>query len=103
MTKRRPTPTAPETPTAPSPSRKPSFIVALIPIVSMGLLLGIGYGVYKIKPQVLLVAAAFLTGVVGFALRFAWKDMERGVVDSIQKAMPAILIMLSVSDAGYSL
>jgi len=87
---------AQQTPAPPSPGRKPTFVVALIPIVAMGLLLGVGYGVYKIKPQVLLVAAAFLTGVVGFALRFAWKDMERGVVDSIQKAMPAILIMLSV-------
>jgi len=78
------------------PGRTPSFIVALIPILAMGLLLGVGYGVYKIKPQVLLVAAAFLTGVLGFLLRFTWKDMERGIVDSIRKAMPAILIMLSV-------
>ncbi len=75
---------------------RPSFIVALIPILAMGLLLGVGYGLYKIKPQVLLVAAAFLTGVVAVLLRFAWKDMERGIVDSIHKAMPAILIMLSV-------
>ena len=29
-------------------------------------------------------------------LGFKWKDMERGIVDSIHKAMPAILIMLSV-------
>jgi len=62
----------------------------------MGLLLGVGYGVYKIKPQVLLVAAAFLTGGLGLVLRFSWKDMERGIVDSIHKAMPAILIMLTV-------
>jgi NhaC family Na+:H+ antiporter len=81
---------------APPPGRRPPFIVALLPIVAMGLLLGVGYGVYKIKPQVLLVAAAFLTGVVGVLLRFTWKDMERGIVDSIHKAMPAILIMLSV-------
>ncbi len=62
----------------------------------MGLLLGVGYGVYKIRPQVLLVAAAFLTAILGFLLRFNWKVMERGIVDSISKAMPAILIMLSV-------
>jgi NhaC family Na+:H+ antiporter len=62
----------------------------------MGLLLGVGYGVYKIKPQILLVAAAFLTGGLGLVLRFSWKDMERGIVDSIHKAMPAILIMLTV-------
>ncbi len=76
--------------------RNPSFAVALVPFVLMGLLLGVGYGIYKIKPQVLLVVAAFLTGCVGFLLRFSWKDMEQGIVESIHKAMPAILIMLSV-------
>ena len=76
--------------------RRPSFGVALIPLILMGLLLGVGYGVYRIKPQVLLVAAAFLTGGLGFALGWSWKDMERGITDSIHKAMPAILIMLTV-------
>jgi Na+:H+ antiporter, NhaC family len=76
--------------------KRPPLGVALIPLVSMALLLGVGYGVYKIKAQVLLVAAAFITGVMGLLLGFKWKDMERGIVDSIHKAMPAILIMLSV-------
>lgn len=76
--------------------KKPSFAVALIPLIVMGLLLGVGYGIYRIRPQVLLVTAAFITGCLGLILRFQWKDMERGIVDSIHKAMPAILIMLSV-------
>lgn len=77
-------------------ARTPSFGVSLIPLIAMGLLLGVGYGVYKIRPQVLLVAAAFITGCMGLILRFKWEDMERGIVDSIHKAMPAILIMLCV-------
>lgn len=76
--------------------RKASFTVALIPLIAMGLLLGVGYGIYKIRPQVLLVAAAFITGCLGFILRFNWKEMEKGIVESIHKAMPAILIMLCV-------
>jgi NhaC family Na+:H+ antiporter len=80
----------------PSSPKKPSLAVALLPLIAMGLLLGVGYGVYKIKPQVLLVCAAFLTGCLGVILKFSWKDMERGIVDSIHKAMPAILIMLTV-------
>jgi NhaC family Na+:H+ antiporter len=76
--------------------KQASLAVALIPLILMGLLLGVGYGIYKIRPQVLLVAAAFLTGILGFILRFTWQDMERGIVDSIHKAMPAILIMLCV-------
>jgi NhaC family Na+:H+ antiporter len=89
-------PAQPTVPAEPAPGRRPSFGVALIPLVAMALLLGVGYGVYKIKAQVLLVAAATITAVLGLALRFKWKDMERGIVESIHKAMPAILIMLSV-------
>ncbi|TET72877.1 MAG: Na+/H+ antiporter NhaC, partial [Candidatus Aminicenantes bacterium] len=77
-------------------SKKPSLAVALIPIIAMCLLLGIGYGIYKIRPQVLLITAAFITGCLGLFLRFTWQEMEKGIVDSIHKAMPAILIMLCV-------
>ncbi len=76
--------------------RRISLGIAVFPLVVMGVLLGVGYGIYRIRPQVLLVAAAFFTGGLGFVLRYDWKDMERGIVDSIHKAMPAILIMLSV-------
>ncbi|MDH4196108.1 MAG: Na+/H+ antiporter NhaC [Candidatus Aminicenantes bacterium] len=85
-------------PTSPEPSKKraPSFWVALIPVVAMALLLGVGYGVYQIKSQVLLITAAFITGCLGLILGFKWADMQKGIVDSIHRAMPAILIMLAV-------
>ena len=76
--------------------KKPGLVIALAPLVAMGTLLGVGYGIYQIRPQVLLVCAAFITGILGLYLRFQWKDMESGIVDSIHKAMPAILIMLCV-------
>ncbi len=86
---------APSAPNGP-PGRKVPLPVALLPLLFMAGLLGVGYGVYKIKPQVLLVVAAFFTGLLALLLRFNWKEMERGIVDSIHKAMPAILIMLTV-------
>lgn len=76
--------------------RQPSFGLSLIPILAMALLLAVGYGIYKIRPQVLLVVAAFITGCLGMLLRYPWKEMEKGIVESISKAMPAILIMLCV-------
>lgn len=76
--------------------KEPSLIIALIPLILMVLLFGIGYGVYKIKAPVLLITAAFLTALIGLFLRFKWKEMEEGIVDSIRKALPAILIMLCV-------
>jgi Na+:H+ antiporter, NhaC family len=77
-------------------TRTPALGLAVLPLAAMGILLGVGYGVYKIRPQVLLVAAAFLTGCVGVLLKFRWEDMQKGIVESIAKAMPAILIMLTV-------
>ncbi len=83
-------------PAARAPRRPIPFGIAVLPLIAVALLLGIGYGVYKIKPQVLLIAAAFLTGGLGAALKFTWAEMEQGIVESIRKAMPAILIMLTV-------
>src|SRR5512139_3943789 len=91
-----PPPASAPAPIAPAPGRRPSFGVALIPLISMALLLGVGYGVYRIKAQILLVAAATVTAFLGLVLGFKWQDMERGIVESIRKALPAILIMLSV-------
>ncbi len=79
-----------------SQPKTPPLGIAVLPIIAMALLLGVGYGVYQIRPQVLLIAAAFLTGCLGVLLRFRWEDMQRGIVESISKAMPAILIMLCV-------
>ena len=77
-------------------TKEPGLIVAMIPLIFMFLLFGIGYGIYGIRPPVLLITAAFMTGCLGLFLRFKWKEMERGIVDSIHKAMPALLIMLCV-------
>ncbi len=75
---------------------QPGLWIALTPILAMMILLIVGYGMYHIKAQVLLVTAAFLTGIIAVALRFPWKVLERGIVESIHKALPAVLIMLAV-------
>jgi NhaC family Na+:H+ antiporter len=76
--------------------RTPSLWIALVPLLAMVLLLGVGYGVYRIKVQVLLVAAAACAGCVGWGLGYRWSQMLDGIVEAIRKAMPAILIMLCV-------
>jgi NhaC family Na+:H+ antiporter len=62
----------------------------------MAVLLVVGYGIYKIRPQVLLVGAAGITALVGWVLKLSWQEMQDGIVASIQKALPAILIMICV-------
>ena len=81
---------------APRQRRTPGLAVAVTPLVAMGVLLGIGYGVYHLPSTVLLILAAFVTGSLGLALGFGWREMERGIVEAITKAMPAILVVLAI-------
>lgn len=76
--------------------RQPPLWAAVLPLLAMALLLGVGYGVYAIRPQVLLVAAAIVTGLTAKSVGLTWNEMQQGIVDSIRKALPAILIMLCV-------
>jgi NhaC family Na+:H+ antiporter len=86
----------PDTAPTPETRRRPGLLVALLPLVAMAVLIGVGYGVYQIKAQVLLIAAAAVTGLIGLALGFTWQELQEGIVEAIRKAMPAILIMLCV-------
>ena len=76
--------------------KKPSFIISLIPLITMALFLGIGYGVYRISAEVLLVSSAAVSGIIARLLGYTWKELQTGIVDSIKSAMPAMLIVICV-------
>ncbi len=76
--------------------REPSLVVAILPLLVIVLLLIVGYGIYRIPAEVLLVIGAFFTGVIALALGYSWKEMQDGIVDSITKALPAMLIVIVV-------
>jgi NhaC family Na+:H+ antiporter len=77
-------------------NHKPSLLVSLIPLLIMMLLLIIGYGIFRIGVEVLLVIAAFLTGLIARFIGFSWDLMQKGIVQSITKALPAMLIVIVV-------
>jgi len=77
-------------------SRPVPILLASLPLVVMVLLLSVGYGLYRVRPQVLLVAAALFTGALAIAIGIKWPHLQEGIVSSIAKALPAILIMLCV-------
>ncbi|MFO7769457.1 MAG: Na+/H+ antiporter NhaC [bacterium] len=86
---------ASETPQAAAP-RRPSLTEALTPLVVMALLLGVGYAWLGYRIEVVLIGAAVTAGLVARRLGWSWKEMEEGVVQGLGKAMPAILIMITV-------
>jgi len=78
------------------PGKRPSLFISILPLITIGLFLGIGYGVYHVRSESLLVAAAFVTGIIAAGLGYSWSEMEAGIVESIDKAMPAMLIVITV-------
>jgi len=76
--------------------RKPTFFEALLPLIFMGFFLGVGYGVYHLQPEILLICASLVAGFLAFRLGCTWKELEEGIVENIAKAMPAMLILISV-------
>jgi len=79
-----------------SEHRKPGLFLACLPLAAMALLLGVGYGVFHLQVQVLLICAAAVAALAGGRLGYSWEEMQQGIVESVRKALPAILIMLCV-------
>ncbi|CAD2072413.1 Na+/H+ antiporter NhaC [Phocicoccus pinnipedialis] len=69
---------------------------AFLPIIFMMLLLGIGYGIFSLNPEPLLILAALFTGLIGIKNGYTWSDMESAIQDKFRMALPAILILVSI-------
>jgi len=76
--------------------RTPTTFEAFLPFVAMALLLGVGYGVYRLRIEVLLIAAAAVAGLVAVRLGYTWAELQEGIITGIAKALPAVLILVCV-------
>ncbi len=76
--------------------KKPTFFQSLLPLIAIALFLGIGYGVYHLNAEILLIAAAVVAGGIALRLGYSYKEMEKGMIDSMMKGMPAMLIVIVV-------
>lgn len=78
-------------------SRKATLLEAMIPIICLGLFLGVGIFMYGSSPHVPLVGAAAIAGAIGvYRLGFEWSELESSMFDSIKMAMQAILIIIII-------
>ncbi len=76
--------------------KKPTFVQAIIPIVSMILLLGVGYGVMGLRAEILMLISAGIAGIIAKTLGYTWDDIINSIVGKLSKTMPAILILIVV-------
>jgi NhaC family Na+:H+ antiporter len=76
--------------------RKPTFLQSIIPLIAVTIFLGLGYGVYHLNVEILLIAAAAVAAFIGLRLGYSYKEMENGFIASMMKGMPAMLIVIVV-------
>lgn len=74
----------------------PNTFLALLPIVSMVLLLCIGYVVFELPAEPLIVLSAIIAGFVALKLGYSFNEMMGAISGKIAKTMPAILILITV-------
>ena len=75
---------------------QPNVAQSVTPLVAMGVFLGVGYGVLRLPAEVLLIAAAAVAGVIAHRLGYTYKEIENGILVSMMKGMPAMLIVIVV-------
>lgn len=73
-----------------------SLPLALSPIVFMILALFIGVGVYKYRPEPIILLSAIYAGAIAYALGYRWPELQEGIIEKISRALPATLILWSV-------
>jgi len=52
---------------------KPTFIQSLIPLIAIALFLGVGYGIFHLNAEILLIAAAIVAGIIALRLGYNYK------------------------------
>lgn len=81
--------------------KKPSFILAMIPIIVLVGLLFFNVKIYGEDAtygsnQIALIITTAVASIIGLSLGFKWNHLEGGIVKSITSALPAILILLLI-------
>jgi len=77
-------------------NKTPSLFVSILPILTIAIFLTVGYGILGIRAEILLVGAAVVAGTIASFLGIPYRDILDGIVKSISKALPAMLIVITV-------
>ena len=76
--------------------KQPTVFQSVLPLITIALFLGVGYGIFRLSAEMLLIGAAFVSGIIVKRLGYTYKEMEEGIIRSISKGMPAMMIVIIV-------
>ncbi|NOI67371.1 Na+/H+ antiporter NhaC [Vibrio sp. 99-8-1] len=75
---------------------EPSVGLALMPIATMLLFLIVGYGVFGLPIESLLLSSAVVASAVAWKIGYSWDDIQGAIIDRLAKALPAVFILVLV-------
>lgn len=76
--------------------RAPGLPAALLALFSTIVIITFGYAEFSVKPEVLLLFAAAAVVGISAASGVSWKEIQSGMLQSILKGLPAMLIVIVV-------
>lgn len=76
--------------------KKPTLYQSLMPIIFMVVIIAVGYGVFKLAVEPLIVVTAFFSAFCVKRLGYTWEEMEECIFEKIHKSMRPILILWSI-------
>lgn len=76
--------------------RKPTLLIALIPIIFMVISLFIGIGIYGADPHIPLFLSAVVASITALSLGYSWETVEKGMIKGVSLSLQAVLILLVI-------
>lgn len=76
--------------------RKPTFLESISTMIVMVIVVVTGFVFFDIPIQVLLIIASAYATWIAKRVALTWQDLEKGIAERLNTAMPAILIILAV-------
>ncbi len=67
--------------------KKPTLFLALLPIITMVLLLCLGYVMFELPPEPLIIASTVVAGIIAIKLGYSYNDILESISQKIAKTM----------------
>lgn len=73
--------------------REPGFWESLFAVAQMAVIVAVGYIVFHIRIEILMILSAVVAGLAARRLGYSYQELENGICEKLMKATPAILII----------
>ena len=72
----------------------PSLSIALIPVISMIVILFVGIFVFEADAHIPILLSALIAAIVALSIGYKWKEIEQGIINGVTLSLQALLILI---------